>query len=245
MRKARYLSLALVVVLCFSVLTSLMSVQASAQGLDFHVFLPSIIHEEQATGCDIRGQVEVDGSFPNEAVPLVLRRFDGTSATNIMTITTSVEGEYEFLNVPPLATEDSNYRISFLNRTFNENWLSQYVSAPLTGCAPGDQIEYPAFDLYKIELLSPGIGATVSLPTTFTWQRRPATPTDNYRFWVGGGDPFVQHRLDNLGYVDQVTLDTLPPSFEYGDYYSWYMDVRDPQGGTGYSFGRRIFFTDN
>ena len=72
----------------------------------------------------------------------------------------------------------------------------------------GSDLQMEDFDIADIQLVSPPDGATVSLPTTFQWITRPATPTDDYEFDLydpDDSDP-SWYTYPSLGIMAIITL---------------------------------------
>jgi hypothetical protein len=116
-------------------------------------------------------------------------------------------------------------------------WIRHYSGCDLHA---GD------FDIADIALVSPGDGATVSLPRTFYWTPRPATPSDDYEFDLydpTDGDPWWWTD-PTLGYVGSYTLSSLPSGFSPWTEYAWEVWVYGPDGyGISYE-GRAVTFSN-
>jgi len=110
-----------------------------------------------------------------------------------------------------------------------------------------DQVrDLGALDATGIDLGSPSSGATVSMPTDFSWARR-NTSSDNYVLWLA--DPAVN--LDtlttsDLGYVDHVRIGSLAADAGYQPNveYLWGLEVYMPNGSFGGTTGRAIRFSN-
>jgi hypothetical protein len=76
----------------------------------------------------------------------------------------------------------------------------------------------------------------VALPAHFQWVRRAATPSDSYQFSLfdPNGNAFGQTGL--LGYVNGVTINSVPTAFHSGTTYGWFIAINSPDGGYGESY---------
>src|SRR5438477_4285499 len=102
----------------------------------------------------------------------------------------------------------------------------------------GNEVASGDFDLAEIPLVSPGNDATVFLPASFQWSRRPATSTDSYAltFRNRNTGEIVGQTLP-LGYVDTITIGGLSSKMSTGVPYAWEVWALSPDGGYGISFG--------
>jgi hypothetical protein len=121
----------------------------------------------------------------------------------------------------------------------------------LTSFPAGSVVNIGNFDIAEIVLSAPASGAMVSLPSTFQWVPRPATPSDSYEFDLYEDcDPPRQDcpfwwTDPPLGYVGNYYLTSLPQGFAPGTQYWWEIWVYAPDGGFGISYDARIVtFTD-
>ena len=118
-----------------------------------------------------------------------------------------------------------------------EPWcLFAWYGPDITSYTAGTSVHGGDFDIANVSLLSPDPGATLSLPITFTWQRR-GVATDTYR-WVlfDPSDPSTGWITGDLGYVDSFTLSNLPSGAEHGKEYGWYVEVYNGPDSFGASF---------
>jgi uncharacterized repeat protein (TIGR01451 family) len=191
----------------------------------------------------IQGYVTVNG-VPTGGVFLELRRFDGNAYSTQLSLYTDSNGYYNFNSAPSLPSGQFYY-VRYLNTNNTLGWLSYWATAQISSYAAGSALGMGSFDLADIPLAAPDPGVTVSLPTSFQWVRRPATPTDSYQLSLFDpqGSAFDQSTL--LGYVSGVTVTGLSNSFSAGRPYGWYVAVNSPDGGYGESFYyRRITFNN-
>jgi hypothetical protein len=192
-----------------------------------------------APSSGIYGQV-THMSSPVAGINLVLRFYDGSAWSTVLTTATQADGIYRFTGVPSLTTGQIYY-VRFNNGSDgnpgNPSYLAAWYSFNITAYTAGDNVAGGDFDIANIALSSPASGATVSLPQTFSWVRRTATTSDDYEWdlfdpvdmnpWVYAGP---------LGYVSSFTLNSLPTGFTYGTPYGWNVWVYAPDGGYGISY---------
>jgi len=180
----------------------------------------------------IRGRVTLNGA-PTPSVPLDLRFYNGASWSTRASLTTDSNGLFLFTNVPSLGP-GQHYYVRYLNSSQTPGRLWFWGTRTLTAYTSGTFTDIGDFDIADITLVSPPDGATIWLPYTFYWMRRPATPTDSYALEVFDpvdGDPYAA--TDGLGYVSGVTVYGLPGGFSPGTPYGWDVVVESPDGGSG------------
>ena len=206
------------------------------------VFVP-LVMKNCTLGFSIYGRVTQNGSAAS-GVPLELFLNDGSSSSLIATVNTQSDGTYRFTDVPSLGSGQA-YFVRYRNKAgtpgrlwgWYTGWFRHY-----TGC----DLHAGDFDIADIELVSPADGAMVSLPRTFYWTPRPATPSDVYRFDLydpDDGDPWW-YTEPTLGYVGNYTLNSLPSGFSPWTEYWWEIRVYGP-GGVGFSYeARAVAFSD-
>ncbi len=197
----------------------------------YHVYLPVAVKTQPG----IQGHVSLNGT-PASGVPLDLRLFNGSGWSTAITTTTNSEGYYVFENAASLQ-EGQAYYVLYLNKEGILGRLWTWGTADLTSYAAGSSANMGEFDIADIALVAPADGATVSLPDTFRWTPRPATPADTYKFrlydLVHPATSFITD--PPLGYVDSYTLNSLPSGFSSGTPYDWEVWVDSPDGGSGVS----------
>lgn len=208
--------------------------------LNHQVYLPLVL-KPCSTG--ICGRVTLNGS-PAPYVYLQLRFFNGSYWSTRASTYTDSNGNYAFTGVPSLSTGQryyvlySNYGTSGRLRAWGTRELTSYTAG--TAVPIGD------FDIADVPLVAPSDGATVSLPYTFQWTPRSATPTDSYSLAVydpADLDPYAY--TAPLGYVGSVMLTSLPPAFSPGVQYRWEVLVWSPDGGLGISYAARTITFSN
>lgn len=210
------------------------------------IFLP-LIHRPLPPPRRIHGLVNDNGA-PAPGVPLELRFYDGATWSTRANTTTATDGTYEFLNQPAL-TPGQKYYVRYLNTEGagarpDRLWL--WWTQELTTYS-GEEINIGNFDLANITLVAPTNEAGISLPYTFQWAPRPASPTDSYEFNLfdyADDDPYF-YTAPPLGYVGGFTLNGLPEGFETYAWYLWNVWVYSPDGGVGVSYWANwVYFTN-
>jgi len=180
----------------------------------------------------IYGKVTFNGG-PAQWVLLELRFYDGNSWSTLSYAVTDHEGNYVFENVPNLGPGQMYY-VRFYNHEERPGYLFAWHTRVLTSY--GGSADMGTFDIADVELQDPNDGATVSLPYTFRWRPRPATPSDSYEFDLydpTDGNPYFY--TPPLGYVGNYTLTGLPGGFSTDDWYVWEVWIYSPDGGFGIS----------
>lgn len=196
------------------------------------VYLPVMFNSFAPRG--IIGTVTHAGGWAS-GVPLELRFYDGSSWVTAASTTTGDDGSYVFKDVNSLEV-GQYYYVSYSNESYNTGNVYYYATRSFGSYKKGSEMDLGNFDIKDISLNSPVSGATVSLPATFTWSLRTATPGDSYEFDLY--DPYsdVSFYTDPpLGYVGQYTLTALPSGFVQDKEYHWEIWVYDPLGGFGIS----------
>jgi hypothetical protein len=203
----------------------------SGPGL-FSISLPLVLMPEPG----LQGHVTVNG-VPTGGVPLDLRYFNGSSWSSRGTLSTASDGSYRFADVPSL-NPGEHYYVRFLNTAETDGRLWLWGTRELDSYTNGAAVALGDFDLADVTLLSPDAGALVSLPFTFRWTRRPATPSDSYEFdlWDWDDDDPFFYTDPPLGYVDSFTLNNTPPGFATYTPYTWDIWIYSPDGGYGICF---------
>jgi hypothetical protein len=217
--------LSLLVLIALAVLTSL-TVANSPQGNDVD-YLPLVVTQPPPLG--IHGRVTENG-VPVPGVIIGLRLHDGLDWTTVATVTTDANAEYHFLNMPALSPGHT-YNSIYLNPDNNPNRIASWIGYLITSYAAGADAAGADIDIADIQLVNPPSGAVEGLPATFTWHRRPLT-TDSYEFGLfhPSGSPYF-YSNPALGYVNNYTLNDLPPGFQFNTDYSWSLVAYGPGGG--------------
>jgi hypothetical protein len=193
------------------------------------VYLPLIT---RACG-GICGRVTNNGAAA-AGVPLSLRFYNGSSWSTLATTNTASNGSYVFLGVPSLGASQ-RYYVRYEN-TINSGSLYLWQTARLTSYTAGSSVTIGDFDIFDIQLFSPPSSSSVTLPNTFSWFVRPATPSDSYEFNLFNPSGSSYWWTPHLGYVGAYSLISLPPGFTPLVWYGWYVTAYSPDGGYGVPF---------
>jgi hypothetical protein len=180
-------------------------------------------------------------------VSLALRFYNGSSWSTYTTTTTGADGSYSFTGVPSLGS-GQRYYVRYQNPggTYTGRlWF--WGTRRLDSYTAGTNVAIGDFDIADIPMVSPAHGATVTLPYTFQWTRRSATPSDSYEFDLfdpSDGSPYWWTD-PTLGYVGSYTLNSLPSGFSPSTQYGWDVWVYSPDGGSGESYYYRTVTFSN
>lgn len=169
----------------------------------------------------------------------------GGPTTLVATATVAIDNTYVFPSVPETPASYAYY-IVYTSPVVDSAFLDIVYGADTPTVARGAVLDLGTLDVTGIDLLEPGANATVAMPTTFRWTRR-ATTTDNYFVTVydPAGLAASLSSLD-LGYLDTDTAGAFPPGSGYqtGVSYAWAVGVTTPDDALGYSFERRLTFSN-
>ena len=200
---------------------------------DIIVYLPLSV---KAPGT-ILGHVR-DGGVVASNVILELRRLNlDTYADSLVdTKTTDPSGYFAFTNQPSLVAQEVYY-VKYSNPG-NPARLWRWYTRALSTYTFGSIVNIGDFDIADVQLDQPMSGASVTLPRTFYWIVRPATPWDSYEFdlYEGCDNCALFYTDPPLGYVGSYSLTALPPGFHNGTQYWWEIWVYNPDGSYGISF---------
>jgi len=211
--------------------------------LNKSVYLPLILKNAGGGSTTPNGTITDQGS-PVAGTTVLLRYYNGTSWSTYASTTTDASGKYQFSAVPTLST-GQKYYIRWSNATGDNTRLYLWICNSITSNAPTTAALQCSFDIQNIVLLSPASGATVSLPQTFSWQKR-TTSSDDYELNIMDVADFSPWWWTNpsLGYNGSYTLNTLPGGFSINTEYGWEMWVYGTNGyGTSYYY-RPITFSN-
>ncbi|MEJ2597862.1 MAG: hypothetical protein P8Z00_05980 [Anaerolineales bacterium] len=202
-------------------------------------YLPLLSND---AGGKLFGQVTENGSkAPN--VPLTLCRLNSptdTHCTSMRTTTTIADGTYAFNNLPALQT-GQKYFAYFKNTTNTKGRLWYWQTHSLVTYTFGSQVQLGNFDIEDIKLISPTLPVTVTLPVTFSWKVRSASPSDSYEFDLyepqNGSTNF--YTKPPLGHVGSYRLKSLPSGFLMNQRYVWEVWAYAPDNAFGISLEAR------
>ena len=200
---------------------------------------------KKACSAGICGRVTVSANAAQDT-PLELRFFDGAKWSTRATTYTDERGYYAFTGMPGLAP-GQRYYVRFYNNIGLPSRLWIWGTRVLTSYSAGSNIPIGDFDIADITLWTPGDGAMITLPFTFDWTPRYATPSDTYEFNLydpTDGDPYF-FTDPPLGFVGTYVLKSLPPGFSSGVQYVWEIWVYSPDGGYGISYDAyKVWFSN-
>jgi hypothetical protein len=230
-RKLRLVSLTIPLIVLFGFALAAGRSAANDQGGDLYTYLPSITYQAPPRG--IYGLVNQNG-VPAAGITVTLQLRHGSNATPIRTMTTDASGNYAFLDAPTLGS-GQQYFVFYPNAENVASRLSYWAGFLIDTYTAGDEIPGADFDIANITLANPPPAAVVTLPTTFTWNPRPATPTDNYELNIIGDSKEDQghtyfYTNPPLGYIGVYTLDTLQGEMVYNESYGWTIWAYGPGG---------------
>lgn len=214
---------------------------------DHWLYLPIVAKPASS----IIGHVTLNGA-PVANAPLDLVFFDGENWEIPTRATTDAQGEYEFRGLDPLKSGESYHVWYTANKA---DRIGSWVTPQITELPVGATAQNETFDIAWVDSeMQPAYGSTVPLPITFTWHLRSALPAETYelRIQTGIGDlagpgpaatEWAYFETGPLGHVNSYTLTELPPGFEYGADYMWWVMVYSPTAGTGTTWWHPIVFT--
>ncbi len=171
--------------------------------------------------------------FPGKRSPTPrLQRcdFDAILTTTI----TGSDGSYAFEGISDLE-EDQIYYVRFGPNGVNNLYLRNWYGPDITSYAADTSVHGGDFDIKNIHLRSPDAFAKVTLPVTFTWDRR-EIPTDTYAWYLFKSGTADTWTSDNLGDSDNYLLDALPEGVDYDSRYFWAMLVYTGPDSFGISY---------
>lgn len=209
------------------------------------IFLPVVLKNSDGSSPPPSNRLSgiiTDNGTPVEGTEILLRYYNGSSWSTYATTTTGSNGNYQFNNLPNIGTNQSLYVLWF-NNDGNPNRLSSWSCWTISSSTTNPNAYRCNFDLDNVELLSPIPGATVALPYTFMWNKRPIT-TDDYELNMADIIDYDPYWWTNpsLGYVNSYTLNGLPTGFVPSQQYGWWMYVYGPNGyGISYYYHNIIF----
>ncbi len=192
------------------------------------------------TGTGLYGRV-TKGGVAAAGIPLVLVRIDDEEDVEVAATVTAADGRYVFSGVPALPAGAAYYVFYGPNET-DPSLVALWYGPEVTSYTAGANVPAGDFDIANVLLLSPAAGATVTLPATFTWQRRNLSG-DTYRVLFMDEEGMDWWQTNDLGDVGSYTLPGLGPGMAYDTPYYWFMAVFRGPESFGYSYYmRRVTF---
>lgn len=196
----------------------------------------------------IYGRVTYQGQ-PATDIVLTLWHFDseGYGYAPFRHTHTQQGGEYRFTALPDLDPQQSSamYYVTYNNGEYGNvddlNYLVYWSTLAITDYVAGSNVHGGDFDIADVQQVTHP--QTVTLPFTFEWERRIASPGDNYTFEVYKQLEYMRfpwHTAFDLGYVGSYTLETLPYDFETNTEYQWDLRIQNPDSGHGVARARQV-----
>lgn len=211
-----------------------LSAISSAQDFDQHSYLPIVAKPALPPDTmTIRGQVTENGAMVGGiAIELRAARGGGTLVT-YATTTTGSDGRFVFAEIPwPQAAD--RYYVRYRNSAKAPGRLLLWTTAAIRADNASRELDLSPFDIADVQLQAPGADETITLPSTFRWAPRPATPTDNYAINIwDSNDENPSLYLESLGYTGSFTLEPYHADFTGSTDFVWTVQVRRDDGGNG------------
>ncbi len=192
------------------------------------LYMPLIIKP----GLVVQGHVNLNG-VAAPGINLELYRNNGSSRIPVKSTITAADGSYQF-EVPQMSPGESYY-VTYSSQ--GSSALHEWMTMALANYTSGLTGNSGDFDIGNIDGITPAPAAVVSLPLTFQWTLRPATPDDNYQVFMESMYSECNVRSPWLGYTDTYTITTMP-EFCLGltSNYYWSINVSGGHGGYGRSY---------
>jgi len=223
--------------------TSFMSTQFEVVGggVSSSIYLPLVVRtaeQPKPTG-GIGGQVSYNGA-PASGIELDLRYYDGSGWSTALTTMTGSDGRYLITRASSLGAGEKYY-VRFGPNNTDDRYLYNWYCPDMTTYTAGESVLDCNFDVGDITLVSPPPDAVVSLPVTFTWQKR-GIPGDTYgmRIFLPDGSS-TQWESGDLGDVNSYTLTFHPGFVNLGEQYAWDGYIYNGSNGYGTSYWGILF----
>jgi hypothetical protein len=181
-----------------------------------------------------------DGTAVAPGILLDLDLYDGSNWTSIRQTSTDADGNYQFLDPPPLVA-GQQYRVIYRNHEGAGSRLA-YRGSFVISSYGGGSVHGGSFDIKNIYHLSPSRGAIVTLPATFCWSSR-NVPGDSYYFVLQQASGATPWEFLTSGANTCYTLNSLPTGFQFGIEYSWSIAVANNQVD-GYDYGLSHYYQE-
>lgn len=180
-----------------------------------------------------------------ENIKLELRYWDGSRWSTRAVTYTRPDGTFTFADVPSLRPGEK-YFVRYTNESASSFYMSFYNTRSLTSYSQGMPLEIERFWLEDFYPGEPYDDWSVSMPATFTWYTNIAHPEDSYELVLYSKQTSgLIFRSGPLGFTNQYVFESLPPGFETGKEYYWYVAVYTASGGYGESLDQNnVRFTE-
>jgi C1A family cysteine protease len=209
-----------------------------------YTYLPLVVRSNPTPVVQGINGLVTTSAAPAAGINLRLIFYNGSAWVEKATTTTGADGRYAFVGMPSLAA-GQGYYVFFGYNTTTPSYLYYWAGPTLTSYTAGTALAGGNFDIANVSLLSPSPGATRTLPTTFTWQRR-GLSGDTYRLILFDPESTDWWLTNDLGDVGSATMTSLPDGAEYDKTYGWL--VRVYRGGDSYGnsyYYREITFSSD
>jgi hypothetical protein len=205
---------------------------------DSVLYLPLII---RSTG-SISGLV-TDGGVPAVGARMTLYHFTVGNGLRPTTVFTNVRGEFCFCNLVALEPGEKFFLI-YGGSSLDPAHLIRWELPIIYSFAAHDHLVLSSFDIAGMASLAPAEHEHITLPYTFQWTTRPATPQDSYYLVFQNGNNFFWS--GEQGYVGNYTMQSLPPGTSPGESsYYWSVHIASPDGGHGVQhIDRGVYITN-
>jgi hypothetical protein len=194
------------------------------------VYIPLVRSNDYQPQAILHGRLTQQGAAAAGEI-VKLRLFNGSEWTVLATATTNGNGGYAFGGLSALGA-GQQYAVEYTNLTGTPGRLAGWVSRPVPSYLQGADVGFSDFDLSDVPLVGPLDGANITLPATFSWSPRTASPGDLYALVVfepGSDVPLYHGPLQrNAG---QFVLAALPSGVDWDIPYAWTIWVYGPDGG--------------
>jgi 5-hydroxyisourate hydrolase-like protein (transthyretin family) len=177
-----------------------------------------------------------DNGVAASGVSVMLLLYNGSVWSSIASTTTNLNGEYVFPGINTLSP-GQKYVVAYNNPEHNSSRLWYWETRQLSEYTSGSAVNIGNFDIANLPLSLPLHNTLVSLPQTFSWTPRPASPTDSYVFDLFDYFDYVPNfSTAPLGYVSSYNLASLPAGFLNCIPYTWGLTILGPDSSWGFPY---------
>ncbi|MCL4506049.1 MAG: hypothetical protein M1434_01560 [Chloroflexi bacterium] len=192
----------------------------------------------------IQGRVTESG-VNTAGITVTLVREEAGVPTDLSTVTTGPDGIYQITSAPTLNAGQQYYVRYGKNITVTSRLYAWYT-AYITSFKAGQRAYAGNIDIANVFLTSPNFNngsGSLPPPYTFRWTPRPSTLTDSYCVQVFTlPDPNLHFYTSTpAGYVDNLSLNSIPSNFSAGPIYGWNSCIVSPDNGIGVSYQYFMF----
>ncbi len=177
----------------------------------------------------IHGIVTKNGS-PASGVYLELRytNDNGKSFSNRSDFTTQSDGSFEFVNIPTIPTNE-RYYVRYIggNNESISDALWFWGTSQSSGYTQNSDMTVANFDIADVVLGLPAHNSTISLPYTFTWNQRPASPGENYVLGIEDHATYNPSWYISQGNNNSKLLSCLYYNMKTNTPYHWWININN------------------